>query len=128
MDLTPNEMQFMNVFWRIDAPLTAAEILKQSVNRTWKDTSLHTILKNLLEKKVITEHGFVKDGKVISRTFVAVLTCEDYYAGVFADYPVKEIPHLFSALIRREDFGTDTIEKLEEMIRKRREEIQRHDK
>ena len=128
MELTPNELQMMSVFWKSKTPLTGAEILKRSVNKTWKDTSLHTILKSLLAKEAIAEHGFVKDGKAISRTFVAVLTCEGYFSRFFDDCPTDEIPLLFSSLMKREDIDTETIEKMEEVIRMLRKELEKRDK
>ena len=124
MTLTPNELQFMRVLWKADKPLTSREILTLSVDKKWQDTSLHTILKKLLEKRAVIEHGFVKDGKTISRTFVPALRCEDYYAEVFADYPANDVPRLFSALMRRSDFDAKVIEKLEEIIRLRRVELE----
>ena len=124
MELTRNELQFMTVLWHSDTPLTSAEILGRSVDRTWKDASLHIILNRLIEKGAVAEHGFVKDGKVIARTFVPALSRECYYESVFAGYPSEDIPMLFSALLRRVDFNVSTIEKLEDMIRERRVKLE----
>ncbi|MCL2045879.1 MAG: BlaI/MecI/CopY family transcriptional regulator [Oscillospiraceae bacterium] len=128
MDLTPNELQIMSVLWKLNNPLTGSEILKHSVNKTWKDTSLHTLLKSLLAKKAIAEHGFHKDGKAISRTFIAKLSSEDYYTNFFTSYPTEEIPQLFSMLMRRDDINTETIERMEEIIQKLRKELESLDK
>ena len=57
MDLTQNELQFMKVLWSADEPLTSTGILKRSVDKGWKDASLHTILNKLLEKGAIAEYG-----------------------------------------------------------------------
>ena len=123
MKLTTNELQFMNVLWKSDTPLTSADILKRSVEKTWKDASLHTILKKLLDKGAIIEHGFCKDGKAISRTFVPALSYEDYYASLFSDFPAKSIPRFFSALVHRSDFDDSTMQKLEEILKERYEEL-----
>jgi predicted transcriptional regulator len=120
MDLTINELQFMTVLWCADTPLTSTEVLKLSVEKTWRDASLHSILNNLLEKGAIAEHGFVKDGKAISRTFVPVLSCEDYYEVFFAGHKTKDIPMILSALMKRSDFDAETIKKLEDIIKERR--------
>ena len=122
MDLTKNELQFMNVLWDANAPLTGTEILKHSVDKTWKDASLHTILNKLLEKGAVVEHGFVKDGKAISRTFVPVLSCKEYYETVFAGHTAKDIPMIFSALMSRADIDDETISILERIIKERKTE------
>jgi predicted transcriptional regulator len=120
VELTINEMQFMTVLWCAETPLTSSEIRSQSVDKTWKDASLHTILNKLLEKGAIAEHGFVKDGKAISRTFVPVLSCEKYYEEFFSGHMTKAIPKIFAALMSRSDFDNDTIAELEDIIKERR--------
>jgi len=121
MDLTKNELQFMTVLWDAGAPLTAAEVLKGSVDKTWRDASLHTILNKLLEKGAISEHGFVKDGKAISRTFVPALSCKDYYETVFAGHTAKDIPTIVSALMNIADIDNDVLNILEGMINERKQ-------
>jgi len=124
MYLTKNEFQFMTVLWDAGTPLTASEVLKRSVEKTWRDASLHTILNKLLEKGAITEHGFVKDGKAISRTFVPVLSRDEYYGALFAGHAVKEIPIILSALMSRADIDNETIDILERMIKERKSEAE----
>ena len=119
MDLTKNELQFMTVLWCADAALTAAEILKRSVDKEWKDASLHTILNNLLEKGAVAEHGFVKDGKIIARTFVPAVSREVYYKNFFAGHMTEDIPMLLSALMDRTDIDAETINKLAAIIQDR---------
>ena len=122
MELSLNELQFMTVLWCADAPLTSTEILKRSVDRAWKDTSLHTILNNLLEKGAVAEHGFIKDGKSISRTFIAALSCEKYYQEFFSKYPIKIITTIVSVLMSRPDIDAETMVSIEKTIRDKREE------
>jgi predicted transcriptional regulator len=120
MDLTKNEVQFMTVLWDSDTPLTATEVLKRSVDKTWRDASLHTILNKLLEKGAIIEHGFVKDGKAISRTFVPALSCKEYYEKVFAGHTAKDIPPIVSALMSITDIDDEVLSILERMIEERK--------
>jgi len=113
----------MTVIWCADTPLTSTEILKRSGEKTWSDNSLHTILNKLLLKGAIKEHGFIKDGNIIARTFVPVLSCEDYYEKFFEAYPSTCIPMIFSAIMRRTDFDTETLNKMESIIREKRTEM-----
>jgi predicted transcriptional regulator len=118
MELTKNELQFMNVLWQSENPITAPEILERSTERTWKDRSLHVILNNLLDKGAIVEHGFIKEGRTISRTFVPKISREEYYKTVLADCGSKELLGLVSAIMRdRNDFEDETVDELEEIFR-----------
>jgi BlaI family penicillinase repressor len=123
---TANELQFMTVLWNASEPLTSAEILKKSLDKTWKDTSLHTILNRMLQKGSIREVGFKKEGKAISRTFEPAISCDEYYAGLFniyTDHASQTIPLIFSALLSVNDISDKTIEQLEELIKKRKSEL-----
>ena len=51
--LTKSEREIMNVLWDTREALTSSEIIKYSVNKTWKDTSVHLLLKTLLDKNII---------------------------------------------------------------------------
>ncbi|MCL2365896.1 MAG: BlaI/MecI/CopY family transcriptional regulator [Oscillospiraceae bacterium] len=121
MELTKNELQFMNVLWTAGKPLVANEILELSVDKTWSDASLHTILKRLLKKGAVVEEGFTKGKKFFLQTYIPTMTKEDYYRNeVFSDCKETEIPMIFSALLRDTDCDDETMDKLEEIIRKRR--------
>ncbi|MDO4539934.1 MAG: BlaI/MecI/CopY family transcriptional regulator [Syntrophomonadaceae bacterium] len=126
MIFTANELQFMTVLWNAEEPLTGMEILKRSADKNWKDASLHTILNKMLQKGAVREVGFKKKGKAISRTFEPAISCDEYYAGLFnahTNNDPKTIPLIFSALLRREDISRDTIEQLEELIRRRKAKL-----
>ena len=115
----------MTVLWNANAPLTSPEILRLSVDKSWRDASLHRILNNLLEKGAVAEHGFIKDGKSISRTFVPAISCEEYYKAVFSGHTSRDVPMILSALLSRSDFDAETIKKMEGIIRDRRAEAEK---
>jgi len=123
MDLTKNEAQFLTVLWDADEPLSGAEILKRSVDKTWKDASLHTLINKLLEKGAIKEYGFIKDRKAISRTFIPTLSCKEYYDNVFSGHKAKDIPDIFSSLMNSMDIDDEVLSLLERMIKERKTEI-----
>lgn len=119
MELTKNELQFMTVLWQSENPITAPEILERATERKWKDRSLHVILNNLLDKDAIAEHGFVKEGRTISRTFIPKISREEYYKTVLSDCESKELVGLISAIMRdRNDFEDDTVNELEKIFQK----------
>ena len=69
--LSKSEREIMSVFWAEDRPLSSAEIVELSPNKTWRANSIHMFLNNLLDKKAIRLSGVTIRGKHASRTFEA---------------------------------------------------------
>ena len=122
IELTKNELQFMNVLWREGTPLTGSEIRDLSVEKTWRNKSLHVIVKNLIGKGAIEIAGFRQDGGVIARTFTPLLSRMDYYGELLDECDPDEFLMLLSAKIKSSpDFSDETMTKLEDIIREWRE-------
>jgi len=122
IELTKNELQFMNVLWQKGVPLTGTEIRDNSVEKTWKDRSLHVIVNNLIEKGAVEIVGFKQDGSSISRTFAPTLSRVDYYGELLEQCDSDEFLLLLSAKIKsRADISNETFEKLEDIIKDWRE-------
>ncbi len=125
MELTKSELEVMNVIWGAGRALSRSEIISLSEHKTWKDSSIHILLNGLLGKGAIKEAGFVRSGKVWGRLYAADISCEDYYAKtVFAGSGKEVLPLLFSALINSDEVSPELIDKLEEMLEKRRQELE----
>ncbi len=124
MDLTKSELEVMEVLWQAGRPLSKSEILTMSENKTWKDSYIHIILKSLLEKKAIVEAGRVRTGKTFGRLFSPKVSCEEYYAKNVFNSGRERLPMLFSALVRSEALSPELIEQLEEMLEKRKKELE----
>ncbi|MGF6367226.1 hypothetical protein M2454_003091 [Aequitasia blattaphilus] len=41
MNLSKNEVEILEVMWTADRPLLSTEIVELSVNKSWKDSSIH---------------------------------------------------------------------------------------
>lgn len=76
--LTKCEREIMELLWKVDRPLTAAEIIALSPDRSWKNSYIHLLLNSLLEKNMIRTDGFIKTAKNYARTFVAAYSSEEY--------------------------------------------------
>lgn len=124
MDLTKSELEVMEVLWQAGRPLSKSEILTMSENKTWKDSYIHIILKSLLEKKAIVEAGRVRTGKTFGRLFSPKVSCEEYYAKNVFNGGRERLLMLFSALVRSEALSPELIEQLEEMLEKRKKELE----
>ncbi len=120
MELTKSEMQIMDVLWAADVPLSRADLLERSSEKSWKDSSVHILLNGLLGKGAIKEVGFVKRSKTYGRTFAPALTREEYFATTIYSHPNKpEIVGLFAALLKRENITEQELSQMEELLRQR---------
>ena len=123
MYLTTNELELMDVLWSAGRPLSRPEILEQSVDKTWKSSSIHILLNSLLQKGAIREDGYIRCGRTYGRLYTAKVSCEEYHASTLSSTRQKpDIPKLFSALIRTEKLDDETISQLEALLRQKKEE------
>lgn len=125
MELTKSELEVMNVLWQANRPLSRSEILTLSTSKTWKDSSIHILLNGLLNKNAIKEAGYVRSGKTFGRLYAANISCQEYYAkNVFAGSSKEVLPMLFSALIQSDGISPELINELEDMLEKRKRELE----
>lgn len=104
MELTKSEMEIMDVLWGADKPLSRADLLSRSEEKTWKDSSVHILLNSLLQKSAIAEAGLVRRSKTYGRVFAPTMTREEYFAmTIFSHRHKPDIVGLIAALLQRED-------------------------
>ena len=121
MELTKSEMQIMDVLWASEVPLSRADLLEQSQDKSWKDSSVHILLNGLLNKGAIREAGFVKRSKTYGRTFTPTLTREEYFATtIFSHRHKPQIVGLFAALLKRPDITPEQLEQIEKLLQERK--------
>lgn len=121
MELTRSEMEIMDVLWAADAPMSRSDLLEQSEEKSWKDSSVHILLNGLLQKGAICEAGFVKRSKTYGRTFSPTLTREEYFATtIFSHRHKPEIVGLFAALLKREDITAQQLDQIAELVSNRK--------
>lgn len=124
--LTKNEQEVMELMWTLDRALSRSEIIELSTERSWKKSSIHILLNSLLEKGAIKVEGFVKTGKNYGRTYSAAVTPEEYQIMQFkqgANYIKSKssaIAGLVSALVQDEDIDSETLDRLEDILKARK--------
>lgn len=120
MELTRSEMEIMDVLWEAGTPLSRADLLTRSEEKTWKDSSVHILLNGLLQKGAIREAGFVKRSKTYGRTFLPTMTREEYFATtIFSHRHKPQIVGLLAALLQRPDITDEQLAQIKELISKR---------
>ena len=113
MELTKSELEIMDVLWEVDGPLCRSDLLEFSVEKSWKDSSVHILLNGLLQKNAIREAGLVKR----SKTFEPTLTREEYFAAtIFCHRYKPDLVGLVEALLNRPDMSKDTLLQISSMV------------
>lgn len=121
MELTKSELEIMNVIWGAGRPLTRGEILDLSVDKNWKDNSIHILLNRLLAKGALAESGFARSGKSYGRLYEAKLTGEDYYAqNVFTGGP-ERLEMLFHAMLTSPEITPELLDRFSVMLEEKKE-------
>ena len=117
MELTKSELEIMDVLWEAEQPLSRSDLLENTQNKSWKDSSVHILLNGMLHKGVIREAGFVKRSKTYGRTFEPTLTREEYYAATILSRKHKpSVVGLIDALLRREKITQEELEQLKQLV------------
>ena len=117
MELTKSELEIMDVLWASEEPLSRADLLARSAEKTWKDSSVHILLNGLLQKNAICEAGVVKRSKTFGRTFAPTLSREQYFATtIFCHRHKPDISGLFAALLQRDEVTDEVLAQLEQLI------------
>ncbi len=117
MELTKSEMEIMDVLWDSDSPMSRADLLAQSEEKTWKDSSVHILLNGLLQKKAIQEAGLIKRSKTYGRVFAPTLTREEYFAStIFSHRHKPDIVGLMRALLCREDITQEQLAEIAALV------------
>ena len=117
MELTKSEMEIMDVLWGSEKPLSRADLLARSEEKSWKDSSVHILLNGLLQKGAIQEAGLVKRSKTYGRVFSPTMTREEYFAStIFSRRHKPEIVGLFRALLQREDITREDLAEISALI------------
>ena len=121
MELTKSEMEIMDVLWGAGEPLSRADLLTRSEEKSWKDSSIHILLNGLLHKGAIREAGFVKRSKTYGRTFLPTLTREEYFAAtIFSHRHKPQIVGLIAALLQRKDISAEDLSEIEKLVAQRK--------
>ena len=110
MELTKSELEIMNVIWSAGRPLTRGEILDLSVDKNWKDNSIHILLNRLLAKGAVAEGGFARSGKSYGRLYEAAITGEAYYAENLFFGGEERLEMLFDAMLECEGLTPELLD------------------
>ena len=80
----------------------------------------------MLKKGAIREDGFARSGKVWGRLYAPAVGIGEYYReNLFQLGGEKTYPILLTAMVDDDDLSSETMDELEEILRKRRERMKK---
>lgn len=121
--LTKSELAIMEVMWEQEEPLTAAEIIKASGEKEWKNSSVHLLVNALLEKGILEVAGFKKTTKNYARTFKPTMTQEKYYIEkVMGNATAEERKKIYEELLKEVE-DIETLDEISAGIKARQKEL-----
>lgn len=126
--LSENEKQILETMWREEKALTRSEVIDLTVNKTWKESSIHILLNQLLDKNAIEIENIVQTGKSFGRTYKPTVTEEEYKLmqlnNSFKEINPnnKTISNFLSALVKSKDIKEETLKELEDMLKDNKED------
>jgi len=129
ISLSKSEYEILSLLWTKPEGLTATEINELAEVKSWKDASIHLILNGMLKKGVIRTDGMVLTGRTYSRIFKTTLTPEEYSLmqvkqnTSFAEDKNLAITNIFAAFLDDSEVNSETIDKIEKLIEKKRKEL-----
>ena len=123
--ITDSEREVLNLLWDMGEPLSSTEIVKLSVDKTWKPSYIHIMIKSLLDKEMIRVAGFKKTTKNYARVFEPTMTREQWSL-----IQIKQEKSEYGDLIRKmlvsflqEETDEKILSELSESITKRKKEL-----
>lgn len=123
--ITDSEREVLNLLWDMGEPLSSTEIVKLSVDKTWKPSYIHIMIKSLLDKEMIRVAGFKKTTKNYARVFEPTMTREQWSL-----IQIKQGKNEYGDLIKkmlvsflREETDEKILSELSESITKRKKEL-----
>ena len=123
MELTRSELEIMNVIWTAGRPLTRGEILEQSVDKSWKNNSVHILLNRLLAKGAIAEGGFARSGKSYGRLYEQQISGEEYYAENVFSVSADKLDMLFDALLKSKSVDRELLDRFVEKVEAKKQSL-----
>jgi len=128
LSLTKSEYSVLETLWNCNESLSRRDIMEQTVNRTWKENYLTTIINSLLKKGVIEVDGYKQYANILSRTFKPSITPTEYskikfeQSHIYKKDKKKALSSLLSAFIDQES-DANILEELKAKITERENEL-----
>lgn len=127
MHLSKKELEVMETLWFHDRPMSRQEIIDATPERTWKDTSLNSILNKLMDNGFVRVDGHLLIGNILGRAYTYQVSEVDYHTEQLAASMKRFgnsslLSSLLSNFISDNSIDDQTINEIESLIQKRKDE------
>lgn len=117
LKMSNKEKEILETLLKAQRPLTKREIVEQSPDRSWKETSLHGLLNSLMEKNIVTVDDVVQIGSHFGRTYKSVYSKEEY-TEVLMNTLELDRGSLFSYFVKEKKLSPQEIQELKDAVDK----------
>ncbi len=116
--MTNSEEQVMRLLWQSDRPLSCTEITELSVDKTWKDSYVHSLIKSLIKKGIVKIDSFELVSRSYARKFAPQISYDEYVLlSGFSQEALNNVERMYDFILTILEHS-DT-EKLKSYIRKK---------
>ena len=115
--MTNTEIKILKTLWKNEKSMTAAEILKQ--NPDMKEITVRKTLKSMLNDDLLKVDGMAPTTKNFARTFVPVITKEQFALNEISKVSEIDSFQFASTLLKEENLSDNQLCKLRSIIDKR---------
>ena len=121
--LTQSQLNIMKILWNEKKPMIASDFIQ--LDSSMNLNSVQSALRSLLKKKYIEVSDIVYSGKVLTRSYIPVVSSEDYASeninGVVKDLLSSNI--LFQYV--ESENNIEVIERLQKKLEERKKALER---
>ncbi len=120
---TKKQLEVMKILWDNPDPMIASDIVKKG-----KDLNINTVqacLRGLVKEDAIKVADIVYSGTVLTRSYVPLVTREDYLDSTYKDLLGKDDSSALIASLIEDVTDVKELDKIEKMIKKRKTELNR---
>lgn len=116
--MTNSEEQVMKLLWQSNRALSCSEIAELSVDKTWKDSYIHAIIKSLIKKGIVKVEAFELVSRSYARKFAPRISYDEYVLlSSFSPEELNDIRRMYDFILTIWE-NSDT-EKLKSYIKKK---------
>lgn len=122
VNVSDNEFQILETLWRENRALSRTEIINLTENKTWKESSIHVLLNQLLDKGLLKVDGFEKTGKNYGRKYAPTLSKNSFdfnkLKSSFLKIKPKKtaISDFLNFLVETDNFTTEDLDMLKKSL------------
>lgn len=119
--LSPRQLEVMEILWDAKKSMTASEIVNAS------ELQINTVqasLRSLISKKYVEVGQIVYSGTVLSRSYIPVVTREEYLKFSCEKLSALSSSSLVMASLIDNTSNKEVLEELEAMIQKKKKELE----